>query len=175
MHPKTGGNSCLMLKGGTANNSVTCNSFSGCKDAIHVGGLTGDQWKAPAAGGKEAYNNTITGNNLCGGSSSIYMFDGEKKRQDNTIKGNACNGTGDGVDITGADPGPSQPALTSRDDVPKVALPDNTKAKADYQQSLTTLASAKKTLTQATATKLPSMSMEALRQQIAAKNQAKCN
>jgi nitrous oxidase accessory protein NosD len=172
---KTGGNSCLMLKGGTANNMVNDNSFSGCKDAIHVGGLTGAQWKAPNAGGKEAYNNTITGNNLCGGSSSIYMFDGEKKRQDNTIKGNSCNGAGDGVDITGADPSPSKTALTSRDDVPKVVLPDNSKAKADAQQSLTTLANARKTLTQATATKLPSMPMEALRQQIAEKNKTNCN
>jgi hypothetical protein len=41
--------------------------------------------------------------------------------------------------------------------------------------ALSGLAGARKTLTQATATKLPSMSMEALRQQIAEKNKADCN
>jgi nitrous oxidase accessory protein NosD len=37
---RTGGNSCLMLKGGTARNRISGNSFVGCKDAIHVGGFT---------------------------------------------------------------------------------------------------------------------------------------
>jgi hypothetical protein len=164
-----------MLKGGTARNEITGNSFSGCRDAVHVCGLTTDRFMAPGSGGKEAYGNVITDNNLCGGNTSVYLFDGEKRRQDNTIKGNACNGAGDGLDITGNDPGPDLPPLTSRDDVPKVPLPANTAAKADYQKSLSGLLGARKTLAQATATKLPSMSMESLRQQIAAKNQANCN
>lgn len=172
---RTGGNSCLMLKGGTARNEISGNTFTGCKDAIHVGGLTDNQFMAPGAGGKEAYGNEIIGNNLCGGNTSIFMFDGEKRRQDNTIKGNSCNGAADGFDITGTDPGPDRPPLITRDDIPKVVLPDNTAATADYQKSLSGLAGARKTLAQATATKLPSMSMESLRQQIAAKNQANCN
>lgn len=88
---RTGGNSCLMLKGGTANNRITGNSFSGCKDAVHVGGLTTDKFRAPGSGGKEAYGNRITGNNLCGRKTSVYLFEGERKRQDNTISGNACS------------------------------------------------------------------------------------
>jgi nitrous oxidase accessory protein NosD len=95
-----------MLKGGTARNEITGNTFTGCKDAVHVGGLTDNQFMAPSAGGKEAYGNVITNNNLCGANSSIFMFDGEKRRQDNTIKGNSCNGAGDGFDITGTDPAP---------------------------------------------------------------------
>jgi hypothetical protein len=89
---RTGGNSCLMMKGGTARNTVTGNSFAGCKDAIHVGGKTGDKWRASGSGGKEAYNNTITGNNLCGRETPIYMFEGERQRRDNTINGNSCSG-----------------------------------------------------------------------------------
>lgn len=102
---RTGGNTCLMLKGGTARNTIIGNSFSGCKDAVHIGGLTDNKFAAPGAGGREAYGNVITDNNLCGGNTSVYLFDGERRRQDNTVKGNACNGAGDGLDITGNDPG----------------------------------------------------------------------
>jgi hypothetical protein len=171
---RTGGNSCLMLKGGTARNEVTGNTFAGCKDAIHVGGLTGNQWRAPGSGGKEAYNNVIRGNNLCGRSSSIYMFDGEKRRQDNTIQNNECNGADIGIDVVGADPTPPPPPLVTRDDIPKEALPDNSSVLAEYQKGLGKLATARNILAQATATKLPSMSMASLRQQIAAANKAKC-
>ena len=48
----------------------------------------------------------------------------------NTIKGNSCNGAADGLDIIGTDPGPDRPPLTTRDDIPKEALPDNTKQQA---------------------------------------------
>ena len=74
---------------GTARNTVTGNSFSGCKDAVHVGGLTTGGFEAPGWGGRQAYGNVITDNNLCAGNSSVYLFDGEKRRQDNTIKGNS--------------------------------------------------------------------------------------
>jgi hypothetical protein len=89
---RTGGNSCLMLKGGTARNRISGNSFAGCKDAIHVGGLTDDQFMAPGAGGKEAYGNVIAGNKLCASGSGIRLFDGEQRRQDNEITGNSCAG-----------------------------------------------------------------------------------
>jgi hypothetical protein len=101
---RTGGNSCLMLKGGTARNEITGNSFSGCKDAVPVGGLTTDKFMAPGAGGREAYGNVITENNRCGGNTSVFLFDGERARGDNTIKGNSCNGAADGFDVTGTDP-----------------------------------------------------------------------
>jgi hypothetical protein len=172
---RTGGNSCLMLKDGTARNEITGNSFSGCKDAVHVGGLTTDKFMAPGAGGREAYGNVITENNRCGGNTSVFLFDGERARGDNTIKGNSCNGAADGFDVTGTDPGADRPPLTTRDDIPKEALPDNSKQQAAMNTALSGLAGARKTLTQATATKLPSMSMEALRQQIAEKNKADCN
>lgn len=172
---RTGGNSCLMLKGGTARNAISGNSFAGCKDAVHLGGLTDNQFMAPGAGGKEAYGNVITDNNLCGGASSIFMFDGEKRRQDNTIKGNSCNGAADGFDIIGNDPGPDRPPLVTRDDIPKEALPDNSKQQATLNTAINALGTARQVLGQATATKLPSMSMSELRQQISAKNQAKCN
>lgn len=172
---RTRGNSCLMLKGGTAHNEITGNNFSGCKDAVHVGGLTTDKFMAPGAGGKEAYGNVITDNNLCGSNTSVYLFDGEKRRQDNTIKGNACNGAGDGMDITGTDPGPDRPPMITRDDIPKTELPDTAKAQAVANAGLSTLATARQVLAQATATQMPSMSMDQLRQQIAARNTEKCN
>lgn len=172
---RTGGNSCLMLKGGTARNEITGNSFSGCKDAVHVGGLTTDKFMAPGAGGREAYGNVITDNNLCGGNTSVYLFDGEKRRGDNTVKGNACNGAADGLDITGTDPGPDRPPLTRREDIPKEALPDNTKQQAALNTAMNSLGAARQILSKATATKMPSMSMAELRQQIAEKNKANCN
>jgi hypothetical protein len=172
---KTGGNSCLMLKGGTARNMISDNTLAGCKDSIHVGGLTGNQWRAPGSGGKEAYNNVIKGNNLCGRSSSIYLFDGEKKRQDNTIQNNECNGADIGIDVVEADPTPPRPPLVTRDGIPKEALPDNSAALADYHKGLSRLATARNVLSQATAMKLPSMSMSELRQHIAAANKADCN
>jgi P-type conjugative transfer protein TrbJ len=98
---RTGGNSCLMLKGGTANNTISGNTFSGCKDAIHVGGLTDARWMAPGAGGREAYGNTISGNTLCGTQSAVYMFTGEAQRQDNAIGGNTIQQGGCSSQVTG--------------------------------------------------------------------------
>jgi hypothetical protein len=84
---KTGGNSCVMLKGGSARNTITGNSFGGCKDAIHVGGFTGPR----PAGFKEAHDNRITGNNLCAGDMAFRLFDGEAARRDNVTSGNTIN------------------------------------------------------------------------------------
>jgi len=86
---RTGGNSCLMLKGGTARNIITGNSFSGCKDAIHLGGFT---FADPKPGVKEAYDNTITGNYLCASGMIFRLFPGEKARGDNAISGNNTSG-----------------------------------------------------------------------------------
>ncbi|MGF7212625.1 P-type conjugative transfer protein TrbJ [Skermanella aerolata] len=98
---RTGGNSCLMLKGGSANNIVSGNTFSGCRDAIHVGGLTGAQWMAPGAGGKEAYGNNIRANTLCGTNSAVYLFAGEAQRQDNAIGGNTIQQGGCSSQVAG--------------------------------------------------------------------------
>ena len=84
---KTGGNSCVMLKGGTARNTITGNSFAGCKDAIHVGGFTGPR----PAGFKEAHDNRITGNTLCADEMAFRLFDGEAARRDNDTSGNTIN------------------------------------------------------------------------------------
>jgi parallel beta-helix repeat protein len=88
---RSGGNTCLMLKGGSADNDITGNDLAGCKNAVHVGGLTMDKYAAPGSSGKEAYGNSITGNRLASQSCAIYQFDGEKRRQDNTISGNAIS------------------------------------------------------------------------------------
>jgi hypothetical protein len=93
----------------------------------------------------------------------------------NTIKGNSCNGAADGLDIIGTDPGPDRPPLTTRDDIPKEALPDNTKQQAALNTAMNSLGAARQILSKATATKMPSMSMAELRQQIAEKNKADCN
>jgi hypothetical protein len=108
---RTGGNSCLMLKGGTARNTITGNSFSGCKDGVHVGGLTTDRFMAPGSNGKEAYGNTITGNSVCAASSPVLMFDGEQRRRDNTIGGNSCNGSMVGPIMAGWSGGGWMPPL----------------------------------------------------------------
>lgn len=86
---RTGGNSCLMLKGGTARNTITGNSFGGCKEAIHVGGYVRDGGETP--GFQEAYDNKITGNSLCGREKAFRLFPGEARRQDNSLGGNAIN------------------------------------------------------------------------------------
>lgn len=65
--------------------------------------------------------------------------------------------------------------LAQREDVPKAVLPDTSKAQQIANAALTTLATARQVLTQATATKLPSMSMAEMREQIAAMNTANCN
>lgn len=96
---KTGGNSCLMLKGGTSRNIIIRNSFSGCKDAIHLGGFT---FAEPKPGVKEAYDNTITLNYLCATSMVFRLFPGEKARGDNSISGNntatnCMSASGDGA------------------------------------------------------------------------------
>jgi hypothetical protein len=54
--------------------------------------LTGDQFMAPGAGGKEAYGNVIAGNKLCASGSGIRLFDGEQRRQDNEVSGYSCAG-----------------------------------------------------------------------------------
>jgi hypothetical protein len=59
--------------------------------------------------------------------------------------------------------------------VPKVPLPDNTKQQAALNTAMNGLGTARQILAQATATKMPSMSMAELRQQIAEKNKANCN
>jgi nitrous oxidase accessory protein NosD len=101
---RTGGNTCLMLKAGTTRNTVKGNSFSGCKDAVHVGGISTDKFMAPGANGREAYENTITGNNLCGRESPVRLFDGERQRQDNVISNNSCSGATVGPTMAGYSP-----------------------------------------------------------------------
>lgn len=156
------GDTCMMLKGGSSSNTISDNTFTGCKDSIHVGGLTKDQF---AADNREAYNNTITGNQLCG-TNAVYMFDGEKRRKDNTLGNNSCDG---------AQVGPTATALPTRADIPKVPLPDNSKQQAIANAAVAGLGVASKVLAQATATKMPSMSLEQLRQQMADQNKANCN
>jgi hypothetical protein len=65
--------------------------------------------------------------------------------------------------------------MARRENVPKSVLPGTSKAQEIANAALTTLATARQVLTQATATKLPSMSMAEMREQIAAKNTEKCN
>jgi hypothetical protein len=91
---RTGGNSCLMLKGGSTDNDISGNDFGGCKNAVHVGGLTDNQFMAPGSNGREAYDNSITGNRLASSSCAIYQFDGEQRRQDNEISGNTISQSG---------------------------------------------------------------------------------
>jgi hypothetical protein len=83
----------------------------------------------------------------------------------------ADNGTNDGGSGT---PAP-QPPLTSRDDVSRVALPDNSQRQAEANAAAGGLAAARQTLTQATATRLPSLSMDELHQRISEMNNANCN
>jgi parallel beta-helix repeat protein len=96
---KTGGNSCLMLKGGSTDNDISGNTFAGCKNAVHVGGLTTDKFMAPGSNGQEAYGNTITGNKLASTGCAIYTFDGA---ENNTVSGNeisqggGCSSAGGG-------------------------------------------------------------------------------
>jgi nitrous oxidase accessory protein NosD len=96
---KTGGNSCLMLKGGTARNLIIGNSFGGCKDAIHLGGFT---FAGPKPGVKEAYDNKISRNNLCAIELVFRLFPGEKARGDNLISGNKI-AQGDGCSAKGGE------------------------------------------------------------------------
>lgn len=108
---RTGGNTCLMLKGGSRDNLVRGNDFSGCRNAVHIGGLTGERWQAPDARGREAYNNTISGNNFSARECAIYQFSGERRRNDNTIQGNALQQNGncairsDGTGVDTSDAG----------------------------------------------------------------------
>lgn len=91
------GDTCAMIKGGSSGNTITDNRFTGCKDSIHVGGMTIDKY---AADRREAFNNTITGNQLCG-RNAVYMFDGERERRDNSISGNSCSGASVGPSMAG--------------------------------------------------------------------------
>lgn len=108
---RTGGNSCLMLKGGSTDNDIKGNDFGGCKNAVHVGGLTDDQFMAPGSNGREAYDNSITGNRLTSSSCAIFLFDGEQRRQDNEISGNVvsqgggCSTVGGGGSVDTANAG----------------------------------------------------------------------
>lgn len=84
------------------------------------------------------------------------------------------------ADITGSGAGigetpPPKPPMITRDDIPKVPLPDNTKQQAALNTAMNSLGTARQILSKATATKMPSMSMAELRQQIAEKNKADCD
>jgi hypothetical protein len=120
----------------------------------------------------EAANNTITGNQVCGGmgKSGIWVPREQGNAVNNTVSGNTCNGSN--VDAGG---GSSAVPLASREDVKKVTLPDNSKQKAEAAAAVANLAKSRQVLAQATATKLPSVSMSELRQQIAERNKEKCN
>jgi P-type conjugative transfer protein TrbJ len=94
------GDTCLMMKGGTRRVTVSGNVLKGCEDSIHVGGKTDDKFEAPGSDGRQAYQNIITGNELCG-RNPVYLFDGEEKRRDNTLADNACSGNIVGPTMTG--------------------------------------------------------------------------
>jgi hypothetical protein len=85
------------------------------------------------------------------------------------------------ADITGSGAGigetpPPKPPLVTRDDIAKEPLlPDTSEQQAALNTALAGLGAARQTLARATATKLPSMSMSELREQIAEKNKADCN
>ena len=59
--------------------------------------------------------------------------------------------------------------------MPKEALPDNSKQQAALNTAMNSLGTARQILSKATATKMPSMRMAELRQQITEKNKADCN
>jgi hypothetical protein len=67
------------------------------------------------------------------------------------------------------------PPLPGRGDVPKVPLPDTSQRQAEANAAAGRLSTARQVLTQATATRLPSLSMDAIRQQIVEVNKAKCD
>jgi hypothetical protein len=78
-------------------------------------------------------------------------------------------GTGSGGEAVEETPTP-QPPLPSRDDVPKVPLPKTSQRQAEANAAASRLATARQALAQATAMRLPSLSMDAIRQQIAEVN-----
>jgi P-type conjugative transfer protein TrbJ len=96
----SGGDTCLMVKGGSSKNSISGNKLTGCKDSIHVGGLTGDQFEAPGSNGNQAFDNVISGNELCG-STSVTLFGNEKGQNDNSLSNNSCSGKATGPTMTG--------------------------------------------------------------------------
>jgi P-type conjugative transfer protein TrbJ len=104
----SGGDTCLMVKGGSSKNSISGNKFTGCKDSIHVGGLTGDQFEAPGSNGNQAFDNTITGNELCG-SNALILFGEEKGQNDNSLSNNSCSGKAAGPVMTGFSSGYQSP------------------------------------------------------------------
>jgi P-type conjugative transfer protein TrbJ len=94
------GDTCLMMKGGTRRVTVSGNVLKGCKETIHVGGIGDDKFSAPGWDNRQAYDNVITGNELCG-ETPFRLFAGEEKRRDNTISNNACSGKSVGPTMTG--------------------------------------------------------------------------
>jgi P-type conjugative transfer protein TrbJ len=96
----SGGDTCLMLKGGSSKNTISGNKLAGCKDSVHVGGLTGNQFEAPGSNGNEAFDNVISSNQLCG-SNGLVLFGPEKGQKDNSISGNSCSGKAAGPTMTG--------------------------------------------------------------------------
>lgn len=84
----------------------------------------------------------------------------------------SVTGAGEGVGDT---PPLAPPTRVTRDDIPKAPLPDTSKQQATLNTTITGLSAARQILATATATNMPSMSMDELRQQIAARNKADCN
>jgi P-type conjugative transfer protein TrbJ len=96
----SGGDTCLMIKGGSSRNSISGNKLTGCKDSVHVGGLTDDQFEAPGSKGNQAFDNVITGNQLCG-SNGLILFGAEDGQKDNSLSDNSCSGRAAGPTMTG--------------------------------------------------------------------------
>ncbi|UEM08204.1 hypothetical protein JL101_036515 (plasmid) [Skermanella rosea] len=110
------------------------------------------------------------------------------KSRDNVIEGNNKEVVGAGewngetapppgseFDDWDSDLGPYKPPTIRREDIARERLPDNRQQLAQANAAAGRLGSARQQLTRATATQLPSMSMDQLRQQISAKNKAKCD
>jgi hypothetical protein len=78
--------------------------------------------------------------------------------------GGGTGGGGAGGEVVDDDVPDPQPPLPSRDAVPKAPLPDISKRQAEANAAAGRLATARQALTQATATRLPSLSMDEIRE-----------
>ena len=119
---RSGGDTCVMVKGGSSGNLFESNDLSGCKDGFHVGGIGDAKFAAPGAGTRQAYNNLFTGNDISARACAFYLFNGEEQRKDNRIEnnnvenGNGCGGLGTSEKPFGeADPDGYSGAVSSTD------------------------------------------------------------
>lgn len=181
----TNGWACAMVKNGSSKNRIANNRFLRCE-------VNGVDMAAPSTGaaaeanksGMVAYNNTVENNEIAGGRGCVVKL--HETSRNNRLVGNRTSGRDCGDpngtnhesatgDLGSSDPGQERTPLPRREDVPKVALPDNSKQQTEANAAVAKLATARQVLAQATATKLPSMSMSELRQNISDKNKANCN